>query len=131
MLHVVGVEKLPLGNQPLARLGKVFAGALDRGLIIYAAIAHGGPAAALGQGGFDVGQRFDRGGVVGHQGRDIAGIANTGGARPDQHQVGPEGADAVQHFLPAAFADREHRNHRANADDDTEQGEDGPKNVDA
>ena len=52
---------------------------------------------------------------------DIAGVANAGGAGADQHQIGAEGADAVEHFLPAAFAHRQHGDHGGDADDDAEQ----------
>ncbi len=131
LLHVVGVEELPFGHRPIASRGKVFAGALRRSLIIEVAVTHREPAAALGQGGFDIGQRLDRGGVVGHQRGDIAGVADAGGAGPDQHQIGPEGADAVENFLPAAFAHRQHGDHGGDADDDAEQRKHGPKDVDA
>jgi hypothetical protein len=100
-------------------------------LIIDIAEAHSGAAVALGERAFDVRQGLDGGGVVRHERGDIAGVADAGGAGADQHQISPEGADAVENFLPAAFAHRQHGDHGGDADDDAKQRESCAKNVDA
>src|SRR5262245_58220432 len=111
------MEKLALGDRPVARQRKFHTRALHGSLIIEVLVAYSCPAATLGQSGFYVRQCFDRGSVVRNESRDITGIAYAYGAGPDKHQISAEGADPIDDFLPAAFADGQHRHHRGDAND--------------
>src|SRR5690606_4297688 len=53
----------------------------------------------------------------------------TGHGWTHQNEIGAHGIYAVENRVLRAGADGEHRHHRADADDDAEQGEDGAEDI--
>ena len=94
LFHVLGVEELPLGDGPIPRGGKILAGALSRGLVVQVAVARGQPAAALRQRGLDVGQGFERDGILDHLRRPAEDVSVNVGCNVGCNSCGGGGGGA-------------------------------------
>ena len=90
--------------------------------VVGAAEAQGGGAALFGNRRQHVGHfAVDRLHVGQHQRRGVLKAALVRRTGAHQQQVGAHRADAIDHRLLGAVADREHRDHRGDADHDAEQ----------
>ena len=108
----------------------LLAHAIDGAVHSDIAVAQRGRAADAGRDAVHIALFGQRSGIAGHQGSHTGGaLVTKAAARKNFDGVGADGADVLQNLQPRALAERHHRNHRSNADDDAQHGQKGAQAV--